>query len=290
MLSGPTLAPEVARGLPAAVTLACADADVGKRLVEALGTPTFRPYLANDIVGAQVGGSVKNVLAIACGIVAGRKLGDNARAALITRGLAEVQRLGRALGAHPATLMGLSGLGDLVLTCNSLKSRNLSLGLELGRGVPVEEVARGLGSFRGVDRRFQVRGRVDGITIIDDYAHHPTAIRTTLEGLRQRVGKARILAVLEPRSNTMKRGVMKDALPPSLAQADRVYIYTSGLGWDARSLFALLGARARCEEELEALVGAVAGEARTGDHVLIMSNGGFGGFHDKLLARLSARV
>jgi UDP-N-acetylmuramate: L-alanyl-gamma-D-glutamyl-meso-diaminopimelate ligase len=134
----------------------------------------------------------------------------------------------------------------------------------------------------------QVKGQAREVTVYDDFAHHPTAIRTTLEGLRQRVGKARILAVLEPRSNTMKRGVMKEALPPSLAQADRVYIYTSGLGWDARSLFALLGARARCEDELEALVGAVAAEARAGDHVVVMSNGGFGGIHEKLLARLKA--
>ena len=108
-----------------------------------------------------------------------------------------------------------------------------------------------LASFGGVRRRMQVRGEARGVTVYDDFAHHPTAIRTTLEGLRQRVGIGRILAVLEPRSNTMKRGVMKDALPPSLAQADRVYIYTAGLGWDARSLFALLGARARCEEDLE---------------------------------------
>jgi UDP-N-acetylmuramate: L-alanyl-gamma-D-glutamyl-meso-diaminopimelate ligase len=136
----------------------------------------------------------------------------------------------------------------------------------------------------------QVRGRASGVTIYDDFAHHPTAIRTTLEGLRHRVGKARILAVLEPRSNTMKRGVMKDLLPPSVAEADRVYVYSSGLGWDARSLFALLGGRARCEDDLDALIGAIAAEARAGDHVVIMSNGGFGGIHEKLLARLSARL
>jgi UDP-N-acetylmuramate: L-alanyl-gamma-D-glutamyl-meso-diaminopimelate ligase len=134
----------------------------------------------------------------------------------------------------------------------------------------------------------QIKGQARGVTIYDDFAHHPTAIRTTIEGLRQRVGKARILAVLEPRSNTMKRGVMKDALPPSLAQADRVYIYTSGLGWDARSLFALLGARARCDEDLDSLIAAVTREAKAGDHVLVMSNGGFGGIHEKLLARLKA--
>jgi UDP-N-acetylmuramate: L-alanyl-gamma-D-glutamyl-meso-diaminopimelate ligase len=128
------------------------------------------------------------------------------------------------------------------------------------------------------------------VKVYDDFAHHPTAIRTTLEGLRQRVGKARILAVLEPRSNTMKRGIMKDDLPASLANADQVFVYTVGLGWDARAVFAPLGARARCEEELEPLVAGVAGEARAGDHVVIMSNGGFGGIHEKLLARLSARV
>ena len=139
-----------------------------------------------------------------------------------------------------------------------------------------------LGSFGGVRRRMQLRGQARGVTVYDDFAHHPTAIRTTLEGLRQRVGKARILAVLDPRSNTMKRGVMKDALPPSLAQADRVYIYTSGIGWDARSLFALLGTRARCEEDLEALIAAVVAEARAGDHVLVMSNGGFGGIHEQI--------
>ncbi len=140
ILSGPTFAPEVARGLPAAVTLACADADVGHDLIDAVGSPTFRPYLSSDIVGAQVGGSVKNVLAIACGIVAGRRLGDNARAALVTRGLAEIQRLGRVLGAQPATLMGLSGLGDLVLTCTSEQSRNFSLGVALGRGQSATDV------------------------------------------------------------------------------------------------------------------------------------------------------
>lgn len=140
VLSGPTFAPEIARGLPAAVTLACKDAEIGRALVEAIGTPTFRPYLSSDIVGAQVGGGVKNVIAIACGIVAGRKMGDNARAALVTRGLAEIQRLGRVLQAQPATLMGLSGLGDLVLTCSSEQSRNFSLGVALGRGKTTAEV------------------------------------------------------------------------------------------------------------------------------------------------------
>ena len=157
-------------------------------------------------------------------------------------------------------------------------------------GVAPAAAIAALGTFGGVRRRMQVRGQGRGITVYDDFAHHPTAIRTTLEGLRQRVGKARILAVLDPRSNTMKRGVMKDALPPSLAQADRVYVYTAGISWDARSLFALLGPRARCEEDLETLIGAILAEARAGDHVLVMSNGAFGAIHGKLLDRLSARV
>jgi glycerol-3-phosphate dehydrogenase (NAD(P)+) len=134
VLSGPTFAAEVARGLPTAVTLASVDGVLAAALVQALGTPAFRPYLSTDPVGAEVGGAVKNVLAIACGIAIGRKLGDNARAALLTRGLAEIMRLGVALGAQPATLMGLSGLGDLTLTCNGRQSRNLSLGLALGEG------------------------------------------------------------------------------------------------------------------------------------------------------------
>ena len=169
---------------------------------------------------------------------------------------------------------------------------NALAALAAARHVGVEPSAgiEALGTFGGVRRRMQVRGQAGGVTVYDDFAHHPTAIRTTLEGLRQRVGKARILAVLDPRSNTMKRGVLKEALPSSLAQADRVYVYTSGIAWDARSLFALLGERARCESELEPLLAAVVAEARAGDHVLIMSNGGFGGIHDKLLARLPARV
>jgi UDP-N-acetylmuramate: L-alanyl-gamma-D-glutamyl-meso-diaminopimelate ligase len=132
----------------------------------------------------------------------------------------------------------------------------------------------------------QVRGEARGVIVYDDFAHHPTAIRTTVEGLRQRIGRSRILAVLEPRSNTMKRGIMKDELPASLREADRVYVYSAGLGWDAAAVFAPLGARVQCEENLEALVRAVAAEAKAGDHVLVMSNGGFGGIHEKLLGRL----
>jgi glycerol-3-phosphate dehydrogenase (NAD(P)+) len=140
VLSGPTFAAEVARGLPTAVTLACADAGLGAKLVTAIGTTTFRLYLSDDPVGAEIGGAVKNVLAIACGICAGRKLGDNARAALMTRGLAEMMRLGMARGAKPATLMGLAGLGDLTLTCNGPQSRNMSLGIALGGGRTLADI------------------------------------------------------------------------------------------------------------------------------------------------------
>jgi glycerol-3-phosphate dehydrogenase (NAD(P)+) len=147
VLSGPTFAVEVARGLPTAVSLACADRALGEALVHALGTPTFRPYWTDDVTGVQIGGAVKNVLAIACGIVEGRGLGDNARAALVTRGLAELSRLAAALGGRPDTLMGLSGLGDLLLTATSMQSRNYSLGVALGRGSALADV---LGERRSV--------------------------------------------------------------------------------------------------------------------------------------------
>ncbi len=134
VLSGPTFAAEVARDLPAAVTIAGHDTGLAQGFGAALGSVRFRPYLSSDPIGAEIGGAVKNVLAIACGIILGRGLGDNARAALITRGLAEMVRLGEAKGGSAETFRGLSGLGDLVLTCTALQSRNHSLGLALGRG------------------------------------------------------------------------------------------------------------------------------------------------------------
>ncbi|MBO6827004.1 MAG: NAD(P)-dependent glycerol-3-phosphate dehydrogenase [Sneathiella sp.] len=143
ILSGPNFAHEIARGLPAATTLAASSKGLGKKLAEAIGTPTLRPYYTDDIVGAQLGGSVKNVLAIACGVVAGAKLGENARAALITRGMAEILRLGEKLGARAETLMGLSGFGDLVLTCSSSASRNFSLGEALGKGEQLQDILNG---------------------------------------------------------------------------------------------------------------------------------------------------
>jgi glycerol-3-phosphate dehydrogenase (NAD(P)+) len=143
VLSGPSFAGEVARGLPSAVTLACADAALGEALMETLSAPGFRPYLATDLIGAEVGGAIKNVLAIACGMAEGRGLGRSAHAALITRGFAEMTRMGVALGGQAETVAGLCGLGDLVLTCSSPQSRNMSLGLALGQGQTVEQALAG---------------------------------------------------------------------------------------------------------------------------------------------------
>ncbi|MCY7339844.1 MAG: NAD(P)-dependent glycerol-3-phosphate dehydrogenase [Sphingomonas bacterium] len=134
VLSGPTFAHEVAAGLPTAVTLACVDPALGETLRERIASPAFRIYLSSDVAGAEIGGAVKNVLAIACGVVEGRGLGQNARAALIARGFAEMTRFGLAMGARRETLAGLSGLGDLVLTCSSTSSRNFSLGKAIGEG------------------------------------------------------------------------------------------------------------------------------------------------------------
>ena len=153
-------------------------------------------------------------------------------------------------------------------------------------GVPVALGIDALSRFQNVKRRMEVRGTVHGITIYDDFAHHPTAITTTLEGLRQKVGQQRILAVLEPRSNTMKLGVMKAALPASLAVADQVYCYDANLGWDAVEALAPLGQKARVFDNLEGLVGQLVEDAQPGDQVLMMSNGGFGGVHQKLLDAL----
>jgi UDP-N-acetylmuramate: L-alanyl-gamma-D-glutamyl-meso-diaminopimelate ligase len=153
-------------------------------------------------------------------------------------------------------------------------------------GVPVAVGIDALSRFENVKRRREVRGAVHGITVYDDFAHHPTAITTTLEGLRHSVGNARILAVLEPRSNTMKLGVMKAALPASLATADRVYCYGANLGWDAADALAPLGDKARVFDNIAALVRQLVLDAQSGDHVLMMSNGGFGGIHARLLDAL----
>jgi glycerol-3-phosphate dehydrogenase (NAD(P)+) len=143
ILSGPSFAGDVARGLPTAVTLAAADEALGRALVHALGSPAFRPYHSTDVRGVELGGAAKNVLAIAAGIVGGRRLGASAAAALTTRGFAELSRFGRAFGARPETLVGLSGLGDLILTCSGPQSRNFALGLALGEGRPLQEALAG---------------------------------------------------------------------------------------------------------------------------------------------------
>ena len=153
-------------------------------------------------------------------------------------------------------------------------------------GVEPDTAIAALAAFEGVRRRMEVRGCVRGITVYDDFAHHPTAIATTIAGLRRRVGLARILAVLEPRSNTMKLGVMKDRLPESVAAADRVYVYGQNLGWDPGQVFAALAERAWSCADLGRLVERVVADARPGDHVLVMSNGSFGGVHEMLIARL----
>jgi len=140
VLSGPSFAADVARGLPTAVTLAATSLEMARPVADALAIPSFRPYLSSDVVGAQVGGAVKNVLAIACGIVDGKGFGESARAATTARAFVELQRFGAAVGARPETLGGLSGLGDLILTCSSTQSRNMSLGAALGKGRSMDEV------------------------------------------------------------------------------------------------------------------------------------------------------
>jgi glycerol-3-phosphate dehydrogenase (NAD(P)+) len=194
ILSGPTFAGEVARGLPTAVTLATTDPALGRALIAALGTRSFRPYLSDDVVGAEIGGAVKNVLAIACGIVAGRRLGDNARAALVTRGLAEMVRLARVKGGRAETLMGLSGLGDLTLTCTALQSRNHSLGFALGEGEdlaailgPRRSIAEGVSSAAAIAalaRRLAIDMPI--VAAVDAILHHGADIDEQIAGLLSR--------------------------------------------------------------------------------------------------------
>lgn len=193
-LSGPSFASEVARGQPTAVTLACADHDLGQRLVDALGSRSLRPYLSPDLTGVEVGGAVKNVLAIACGIVEGKGMGDNARAALITRGLAEIARLGVAKGGLPETFMGLSGMGDLILTATSMQSRNFSLGYALGQGERLEAI---LGGRRAVTEGVFTAAAVVGLAnhlhvdmpicaAVDAILNHGAGVEDTIEALLAR--------------------------------------------------------------------------------------------------------
>jgi UDP-N-acetylmuramate: L-alanyl-gamma-D-glutamyl-meso-diaminopimelate ligase len=156
-------------------------------------------------------------------------------------------------------------------------------------GVAPQAAAEALGAFRNVRRRLEVRGTAGGVTVYDDFAHHPTAIRTTVDGLRRRVGAARILAVFEPRSNTMKLGTMKAQLPWSLEEADLAFCHSGGLGWDAAQALAPMGAKAQVADSIDGVIAQVLAAARPGDHVLCMSNGSFGGLHGRLLEALAAR-
>jgi UDP-N-acetylmuramate: L-alanyl-gamma-D-glutamyl-meso-diaminopimelate ligase len=153
-------------------------------------------------------------------------------------------------------------------------------------GIAPADAARALGRFENVRRRLELRGEVRGIRVYDDFAHHPSAIRTTVNGLRRRVGLQRILAIFEPRSNTMKLGSMKAQLPWALEEADLAFCASGGLGWDAAQALAPLGPRAVVESDIDRLVARVVAIAKPGDHLLCMSNGGFGGIHAKLLVAL----
>ena len=156
-------------------------------------------------------------------------------------------------------------------------------------GVTVKVAIDALSQFKNVKRRMEIRGLVQGVTVFDDFAHHPTAISTTVAGLRSKVGKARILAVLEPRSNTMKLGVMKNALPASLAEADWVFCYGADLGWDANEALAPIQHKAQVYDDLTRMVSAIVAMAKSGDSVLVMSNGGFAGVHQKILDALQLK-
>jgi UDP-N-acetylmuramate: L-alanyl-gamma-D-glutamyl-meso-diaminopimelate ligase len=165
-----------------------------------------------------------------------------------------------------------------------------AIGAAAQAGVPAQRAAEALNTFSGVKRRMEVRGVVAGVTVYDDFAHHPTAIETTLKGLRARVGAQRIIAVLEPRSNTMKLGVHRDQLAPSLATADHSWFFApKDLGWDLQGAVSGMGDRVSLAGTVDELLTGLAAQVQSGDHVLIMSNGGFGGLHDKLLAALRAR-
>jgi UDP-N-acetylmuramate: L-alanyl-gamma-D-glutamyl-meso-diaminopimelate ligase len=201
-----------------------------------------------------------------------RVTGDDACGELILHG---------ADGEIGRTVWQLSGEHNRANACAALiAARHV--------GVPLDKGLEALSRFGNVKRRMEVRGEVAGVTVYDDFAHHPTAIATTVAGLRRKVGQARILAVLEPRSNTMKLGAMKSQLPGSLSEVDAAFCYAANLGWDAREALAPMGERAVVEDNLEQLVSKIVATARAGDHILVMSNGGFGGIHDKLLAALAS--
>jgi glycerol-3-phosphate dehydrogenase (NAD(P)+) len=198
VLSGPSFAAEVARDLPTAVTVASRDPELARRFMTALGSPRFRPYLSEDPLGAEIGGAVKNVLAIACGIVDGLGLGDNARAALVTRGLAEMTRLGVAKGARAETFAGLSGLGDLVLTCSGAQSRNHALGVALGQGRSLDgalagrrSVVEGVASAASIAAlATRLRVEMPIVAAVNAVLHHGMAIEPMIDSLLARPRRA----------------------------------------------------------------------------------------------------
>jgi UDP-N-acetylmuramate: L-alanyl-gamma-D-glutamyl-meso-diaminopimelate ligase len=233
---------------------------------------------------------------------------DPALARVLARGCwSELERFGVGEGWHARDVdegerhsfevaFGAERFGRLQLPLAGAHNRSNALAaIAAARhaGVAPALAIEALARFGGVKRRLEVRGVAGGVTVYDDFAHHPTAIETTLSGLRRRVGRARILAVLEPRSNTMKLGTMSARLPQALRDADLVFCYgarsgRNALGWEPAQALAPLGARAKSFDDLDALVRAVAAAAGPGDHVLVMSNGGFGGVHGRLLAALAA--
>src|SRR6185312_11074104 len=191
----------------------------------------------------------------------------------------EVLELGRVRGTVQWDLIGAHNMENALAAIAAARHA----------GVMVERAIEALNSFAGVARRMRLRGEVNGVRVYDDFAHHPTAIATTIDGLRRRVGSARIVAVLEPRSNTMRMGVHRESLAGSLAGADEVWLYTpADLGWDPAGVFAALGRRGHGRGDVGALARDLAQTLRPGDHALIMSNGGFGGLHGKLLTELSS--
>ena len=225
--------------------------------------------------------AIERVLARGCWSAMERfGVGDGWSANAVGTGCFEIFNYGR-----PAGLLRWGLQGE-----HNLQNALAAVAAAQAAGVDPAQATESLARFKGVRRRMELRGTVAGVAVWDDFAHHPTAIATTVSGLRNQVGRARILAVLEPRSSTMKAGVMKDRLPASLQQADRIFCYSANLGWDVAAALAPLGDRASIESDLERLVGAIVAEARPGDQVLVMSTGGFGGIHERLLAALSIRA
>ena len=225
--------------------------------------------------------TIDRVLARGCWSAVERfGVADGWSAGVVGPGCFEIFNQGRLIGLMRSDLQGGHNLQNALAAVAAAQAA----GVDPVRAI--ESFAR----FKGVRRRMELRGRAAGVAVWDDFAHHPTAIATTVSGLRDKVGSARILAVLELRSNTMRAGLMKDRLPLSLEQADKVFCYSANLGWDAAAALAPLGDRATFENDLERLVGAIVAEAQPGDQVLVMSNGGFGGIHERLLTSLSTRT